>query len=68
MIAVKRVMKVKPIKKIPETNAIFENLSKVYAENKGKTNVVRLSIDAKDKVKLGEFSRNGKTRFKKQAI
>jgi hypothetical protein len=63
----KRVMKVKPIKKIPETNDIFENLSKVHAENKGKSNVVRLSIDAKDKVKLGEFSRNGKTRLGTQA-
>lgn len=63
----KRVMKVKPIKKIPETNAIFDNLSKVHAKNKDKSNVVRLSIDAKDKVKLGEFSRGGKTRVEKKA-
>jgi hypothetical protein len=63
----KRVMKVKPIKKIPETNKIFDNLSKVHAENKDKSNVVRLSIDAKDKVKIGEFSRNGKTRVETKA-
>ena len=63
----KRVMKVKPLKKIPETNAIFDNLSKVHTKNKDKANVVRLSIDAKDKVKIGEFSRNGKTRVTKEA-
>lgn len=63
----KRVLKVKPIKKIPETNAIFENLKKVHDEVEDDDNVVRLSIDAKDKVKVGEFSRGGRSRVKRKA-
>jgi hypothetical protein len=39
----KRVMKVKPKKKIPETDTIFENLKKVHDEVEEKDNVVRLS-------------------------
>lgn len=40
------------------TDSIFENLKKVHDENEGKDNVVRISIDTKDKVKIGEFSRS----------
>jgi len=48
----KRVMKVKPKKKIPKTDAIFENLKNIHDEVKNKDNIVRLSIDSKDKVKI----------------
>ena len=58
----KKVRKVKPAKKIEQTDAIFENLKKVHDENKSKNNVIRLSIDTKDRVKMGEFSRGGKSR------
>lgn len=58
----KKVRKVKPLKKIKETDAIFENLKKVHDENKSKNNVLRLSIDTKDRVKIGEFSRGGRSR------
>lgn len=58
----KKVRKVKPLKKIEETDKIFENLKKLHDENKGKDNVVRISIDTKDRVKVGDFSRGGKSR------
>lgn len=63
----KRVLKVKPIKKIPETNAIFENLKAIHEEVKDMDNVARLSIDAKDRVKIGEFSRGGRSRVSRKA-
>ncbi len=57
-----RVHKTKPVKKIPETNGIFEQ---VHKENKAADTdetVLRLSIDAKVGVKIGELSRGGKSR------
>lgn len=59
----KKVRKVKPLKKIEETDKIFENLKKVHDENKSKDNVVRISIDTKDRVKVGDFSRGGRSRI-----
>jgi len=56
----KKVAKTKPKKKIKETDAIFNQLEK---ENKAATlekGVLRLSHDAKNKVKIGNFSRGGK--------
>ena len=41
----KKVKKLKPLKKIAETDAIFENLKIVHDENESKNNVLRLSID-----------------------
>ena len=58
----KKVKKVKPLKKIKETDAIFENLKIIHDENKSKDNVVRISIDTKDRVKIGDFSRGGRSR------
>jgi hypothetical protein len=48
------------LKKIPETDEIFENVSQVNqrADNHPKT--LRLSIDSKAKVKVGNLSCNGK--------
>ena len=63
----KRVQKVKPLKKIEETDAIFKNLNKVHDRNQSKTNVLRLSIDTKDRVKIGEFSRGGSSRVNVKA-
>ena len=59
----KKVRKVKPLKKIEQTDRIFENLKKVHDENKAKDNVVRISIDTKDRVKVGNFSRGGRSRI-----
>ena len=58
----KKVRKLKPLKKIEQTDAIFENLIKVHDDNISKTNVLRLSIDTKDRVKVGNFSRGGRSR------
>jgi hypothetical protein len=63
----KKVQKTKPLKKIPETDAIFENLKKLHEEIKDDETVVRLSIDAKDRVKVGNFSRGGKSRVATKA-
>ena len=62
-----KVRKVKPLKKIQETDAIFENLKKVHDENKSKDNVARISIDTKDRVKIGNFSRGGRSRLNVKA-
>lgn len=63
----KKVQKVKPLKKIEETDAIFQNLKEVHDGYQGKSNVLRLSIDTKDKVKIGPFSRGGRSRGNVQA-
>lgn len=58
----KRVLKTKPIKKIPETSAIFEQLGQINTEADNNPNTLRISIDAKASVKIGEFDRGGKNR------
>jgi len=58
----KRVQKTKPIKKIPETNAIFENVDEANRQADEDPETLRISIDAKAKVNIGEFSRGGKSR------
>jgi hypothetical protein len=63
----KTVKKTKPLKKIEETDLIFENLKKVHERAEEDDNIVRLSIDAKDKVKVGEYSRGGESRVKVEA-
>lgn len=59
----KKVKKVKPLKKIKEADDIFENLKNLHDENKNKNNVIRISIDAKNKVNIGNFSRGGYSRI-----
>lgn len=56
------VQKSRPKKKIPETDAIFEQLGKVHAAADEDETVLRISMDAKATVLIGPFSRNGKTR------
>ena len=64
----KRVQKVKPLKKIPETDAIFEKLHEIHNETKDDDTVLRISIDAKAAVKIGNYSRNGKSRNGRKAL
>jgi len=59
----KKVMKTKPLKKISETDMIFENVHSVRAKYENDIKTVMISIDTKDRVKLGNFSRNGKCRY-----
>ncbi len=55
----------KTSKKIPETDAIFDKLNHVHAIRQPQT--LRISLDTKAKVKVGEFSRGGTARGK-QAV
>ncbi|MEA5495952.1 transposase [Limnoraphis robusta Tam1] len=58
----KKTQKVKPLKKIPETDAIFENLAKANIEADKNPKTLRISLDSKAKVKVGNLSRGGKSR------
>jgi transposase len=58
----KRVQKTKPFKKIKETDAIFDNLKKINEDASKSPSTLRISIDTKAKVNLGDFSRGGKKR------
>jgi hypothetical protein len=58
----RRIQKTKPLKKIPETDAIFANVKKVHEEVANDPETVELSIDVKAKLPFGEYSRHGKTR------
>ena len=55
----RRVQKTKPLKKIPETDAIFENVRQENQTADDFPDVVRISIDAKAKVNVGDFSGTG---------
>jgi len=58
----RRVQKTKPVKRIEETDAIFENVDRVNAESDAREDSLRISIDTKAKVNLGGFSRGGTSR------
>ncbi len=58
----KKVQKSKPLKKIPETNAIFNQLAIANKTAHADETVLRISMDAKAVVKMGELSRDGRTR------
>jgi hypothetical protein len=60
----KRVLKTKPVKKIPEVDEIFENVWAANAKSDNNPESLRISVDAKAKVKVGKFSRNGSSRDK----
>lgn len=60
----RKVLKSKPIKKIKETDMIFNNVRRQNAIADDDHRVLRISIDCKAKVKIGKLSRNGKSRGK----
>ncbi|MDM8517936.1 ISAzo13 family transposase [Desulfobacterales bacterium HSG16] len=57
-----KVTKSKPIKKIPETDAIFDQLHKINPEADEAEGVIRMSMDAKADIKIGPYSRCGYNR------
>ena len=59
-----RIAKTKPLKTIPETKAILQQVSQINQQADAEETSLRLSLDAKARVKLGEFDRGGKTRVK----
>lgn len=50
-------------KKIPETDAIFEQLAQVNSEADADERILRLSLDAKARVLIGAYSRGGQSRL-----
>ena len=58
----RRVQKTKPVKKIPETDEIFDNVDAANLESDQKDDSLRISIDTKAKLAVGEFSRGGVSR------
>lgn len=64
----KKVQKTKPLKKIEETNAIFDNVHKKKEEAMNSKTTALISLDTKDKVLLGPFSRKGKNRIEIKAV
>lgn len=58
----RRVQKAKPLKKIPETDAIFENVKKENKMSDERDDSLRISIDTKAKIDVGDFSRKGESR------
>ena len=63
----KRVVKAKPQKVIAETEAIFAEVNRVNQAADADEHTLRLSIDAKATVKVGDFDRGGKNRLHIQA-
>ena len=58
----KKVKRNKPIKKIEETDMIFDNVNLKKKEALDNDYIGCISIDTKDKVVIGPFSRKGKSR------
>jgi len=65
---VKRVVKAKPQKRIAETEAIFEQIHQINQQADADPHTLRISIDAKVAVKVGEFDRGGTTRIPTVAL
>ena len=64
----KKVKKSQPLKKIPETDAIFEQVAKVNAAADADQTQLRLSVDAKGTVLLALLSRGGFNRVEVKAL
>ena len=55
-------------KKIPETDAIFNQLAQINPRADEDETVLRLSLDAKARVWVGDYSRGGLTRVIVKAL
>ena len=64
----RRVAKTKPLRKIPQTDAIFDKVHEINAQADADPGTVRLSIDTKTTVPIGNLSRGGKSRLPTQAL
>ena len=64
----RKVAKSKPIRKIKETNEIFDQVHKVNKEADADEGTVRLSIDTKAVVAIGDLSRGGKSRQGEESL
>ena len=59
----KKVQRSKPLKKIKETDEIFDNVHVKREEAMDDIDTALISIDTKDKVLIGPYSQNGKSRI-----
>lgn len=64
----KRVAKTKPLKEIPETGSIFKEVNRINRQADDDPTTLRISMDAKVGIKVGEFDRGGKTRIATVAL
>jgi hypothetical protein len=62
-----RVKKCEPIRKIPETDAIFTQVKTINSNTDKAHNALRISLDCKAVVKIGHFSKGGKNRIEQKA-
>lgn len=62
-----KVEKTKPLKKIPQTDAIFDQVHSINKDADETEGVIRASIDAKAAIDIGPFSRGGYNRSGVQA-
>jgi hypothetical protein len=58
----RRVQKAKPLKKVRQTAAIFANVERENRASDAREDSLRISIDTKAQLDLGEFSRGGVSR------
>jgi hypothetical protein len=64
----RKVTKSKPLKKIPETNDIFNQVHTINRDADKNPGVLRISLDAKARIKVGPFSRGGYSRQHKKGL
>jgi hypothetical protein len=66
----RKVRKSKPLKKVPEADVIFETIADLnqQADACPDDEILRLSMDAKTRVKVGAFSRGGYSRVQRDAL
>jgi hypothetical protein len=64
----KRVAKIKPQKCIEQTEAIFEQVHRMNHQADEEAQTLRISMDAKVAIKVGEFDRGGRTRVPTAAL
>src|SRR6516225_5189728 len=56
----RRIQKAKPLKRLKETDAVFDNVAACRQKYKNDPETLEISMDAKAKVNQGEYSRGGK--------
>lgn len=61
-----RVKKCRPLRKIPETDAIFDEVHRINEDADSDLEKLRISLDCKATVKIGPFSRGGKSRIEQR--
>jgi hypothetical protein len=64
----KKVRKSQPLKKIPETDAIFEQLKQINADAEADETTLRMSVDAKGTILWALLSRGGFNRLTVKAL